>query len=211
MKKTDTQRDRKIGDLATSRFGMSMNIDFERWLRNFPIVLLCGIMLYSVGYYSISSDHFQYLLPSLRGADPGFGVGDWFIENTQHYHYFFQGVGYLAGEVGQIQTAFLVLHLLGLAVLLFALRSLSKLCGAPFWGMALVTFVLVFGTQRTWGDGDLLGQTALPHYLGTSVSLLALALTQLLLVEPDLALLLAHLQLEANRREFELVQLQGPY
>ena len=142
-----------------------------------PWIALGGLLLSIRDYFAVSSDHYQYLLPSLRNSNPEFAAGDWFLENTEHYHYLFQFLASLATDLGLLQAALLGFHLLSLGTLVVALSLLLKACRAPSWSLVLVLFTLVFGTQRTWGDVDLLGITALPHYLGLSSSLLALALT----------------------------------
>ena len=142
-----------------------------------PSVALGGLLLSTRDYFELSSDHYQYLLPSLRNSNPEFAAGDWFLENTEHYHYLFQFLASLAADLGLLPAALLGLHLLGFGMLVIALGLLLKACRAPSWSLVLALFTLVFGTQRTWGDVDLIGITALPHYLGLSSSLLALALS----------------------------------
>jgi hypothetical protein len=142
-----------------------------------PPIAMGGLLLSTFDYFGLSSDHYQYLLPSLRNSNSEFAAGDWFLENTEHYHYVFQFLASLAADLGLLQAALLGFHLLSFGMLVVALGLLLRACRAPSWSLVLVLFTLVFGTQRTWGDVDLIGVTALPHYLGLSSSLLALTLS----------------------------------
>lgn len=169
--------DPQLKSAGAAELPMTDETNSSRMVAALPPIALGGLVLSTSHYFGLSSDHYQYLLPSLRRANPEFAAGDWFLESTEHYHYVFQFLASLAADLGLLQSALLGFHLLTLGTLVVALGLLLRACQAPPWSLVLVLFTLIFGTQRTWGDVDLIGVTALPHYLGISSSLLALALS----------------------------------
>jgi hypothetical protein len=135
-----------------------------------------AIVVVGLDYTGVSSDHHQYLLPVRRSADPTFLMNDWFAEATQSYHPTFEGLlrvgGRLAGEaavLAGLRAASLVTVVMATYILLRALR-------APVWALPVPLLLVSLGAAPTWGSVDLLGTTALPHYLGLSLACLAVAL-----------------------------------
>lgn len=139
------------------------------------LAAMAAFVAWSAGLRVITADHFQYLLPVRRQADPDFARGDWFVDETTPFHYTFQGLLGLAEQVGVTTGALVVLHLLILALLFAAVRRLCETLGGGLPAAVLAVVVIRFGVQFTWGSVNLLGTTALPHYAGLACALFTIS------------------------------------
>lgn len=131
-----------------------------------------------LGFRTFGADHYQYLLHARRDLDPSFLRNDWFVEQTEAYHYTFSFLAEQAMALGGLQWYLLAWTLLTSLAFGVGVVWLVRAAGGTRSAVAVAAAVaLAAGQIRGWGDLQLLSPQALPHFLGTALAIVVLAAT----------------------------------
>jgi Domain of unknown function (DUF6798) len=138
--------------------------------------IILGVFL---GFLGVSADNTDYLLGAYERSDPGFLAKDWFVQNTESFHPFFEI--YMAWwlKLDQLVPGLFLwyaLNLLWLSAVVLMLIKYLGLGGRFPLAMVLATGLLLVGVRQGWGQYEIITGQALPAYLAYPPALMSVVL-----------------------------------
>lgn len=121
-------------------------------------VLLFGLLAsISLGLsYGIGSTHPTYIIPGIRLADPTFLSGDWWTDNTTHYHIFFPvliAALYSAGSLPELLAALKIfLDVIAVLAIFGLIRTLYPKQSFVLFALVISAFFFVSRTASLQGS-----------------------------------------------------------